>query len=428
MQSTQWDIKAFGLKFKNHRRNQDLGISLHHDYASRVYTSGSSVAGELKITPRKDVKFDVVRVCLSGDGSVLHEDIGTASVVRFGFLDIEMPLPLAALPESRIFEVGQQYKIPFEFVVPYQLASATCSHPTTSQSLRDHHLRLPPTTGKWEKADMTPNTTEIQYKIKASVMRYARADSKTEPSPVMETSKSILVIPSSQEDPPLSLSILDSLYTTNKKITIRKSLLSKALGSVSAVATEAAPIYLGSDGRTATASTVGVALVFDPLDTDSSPPAIGQALAKIISHTWSHGRAVTNFPNLGPAMIPDSSNISVELKPVNPCVWAQHTGISGGHGSDESPPLPFYSSHIEATFELPVSTHAFTPTFHSCFISRAYSVKLDLNVGGQSIVLSVPLQVVMQGLPEKLHSDDAPPSFEEAYESSQRSRHSGISG
>lgn len=422
MQSTQWDIKAFGLKLKNYRRNQDLGISLHHDYTSKVYTSGSSVAGELNITPRKDVRFDLVRICLCGDGSVLHEDIGTTSVVRFSFLDIEMPIPLAALPECRVFEAGQQYKIPFEFVVPYQLASASCSHPTTSQSLRDHHLRLPPTTGKWEKTDMTPDTTEIQYKVKASVMRYARADSKTEPSPVMETSKSILVIPSSQEDPPLSLNRLDSLYTPNKKATIRKSLLSKALGSVSAVATEAATIYLGSDGRTATSSTVGVAIVYDPLDTDSPPPAIGHASAKIISHTWSHGRAVIQFPNLGPAMIPDSSNVPVELKPANPCVWVQHTGISGGDETDESLPLPFYSSHMEASFELPVSTHMFTPTFHSCFISRAYSVKLDVCVGGQSIVLSVPLQIVMQGLPEKPHSDGVLPSFEEVYESSQRSR------
>ncbi|KAH7141093.1 hypothetical protein EDB81DRAFT_69962 [Dactylonectria macrodidyma] len=425
MQSTQWDIKAFGLKLKNHRRNQDLSISLHHDYKSKVYTSGSSIAGELAITPRKDVRFDLVQISLYGDGSILHEDIGTTSVVRFSFLDIEMPLPLAVLPESRIFEAGQQYNIPFEFVVPYQLASASCSHPTTSQSLRDHHLHLPPSMGKWEKSDMAPNTTEIQYKIKASVMRYARADSKTEPSPVMETSKSILVIPSSQEDPPLSLSRLDSLYTTNKKVTIRKSLISKALGNVSAVATEAATIYLGSDGRTATSSTVGVALVYDPLETDSSPPAIGQASAKIISHTWSHGRAVTLFPNLGPAMISDSSSVSVELKPVNPCIWVKHTGISGGGEIDESLALPFYSSHMEASFELPVLTHTFTPTFHSCFISRVYSIKLDVYVGGQSIVLSVPLQIVMQGLPEKSHSDGAPPSFEEAYESSQRSRHSG---
>jgi hypothetical protein len=60
---------------------------------------------------------------------------------------------------------------------------------------------------------------------------------------------------------------------------------------------------------------------------------------------------------------------------------------------NKSSPI-FHTATVEVPFELPTSDKMFVPTFHSCIISRAYTIKLVLE-GDVKIDLVVPVQVVM---------------------------------
>ncbi|KPM44955.1 hypothetical protein AK830_g1648 [Neonectria ditissima] len=407
-----WSIKALGSKLKAQYRSQGLEIELHQHYTSKIYTSGSKIAGDLIIKPKRNVKFDKIRICLSGDAVVLHEDINAASLVSHNFLDLQMPVSPSSLPSLGILEMGQQYTVPFDFILPHRLPSALPPQSGKSESLIGHHSHLPPSMGMWERDDMAPHMTKVQYEIRASVIHNTTSGSMSEA--VMEAHKTIMVIPSSQEDPPLTVGKLDVLYALTNTLPVRRSRFSKRLGTLNATATNATTIFLGVDGRTSGSSSIQVGLVYDPSDPESRPPPIGHVSAKVVSHTWSSAKSAKELPNLGSSGTPFLFRVSVEANSAHSGTWMEHGSLPEDEVDGEAASVPFYSTSLEVSFELPTSSRTFIPTFHSPRISRAYCVHLNIHVGGQSLELRAPLQIVMRGGSGQMECDEVLPSFEEA--------------
>ncbi|KAK4103490.1 hypothetical protein N658DRAFT_420639 [Parathielavia hyrcaniae] len=433
----------------------DMRVNLKDHYSSKAYTSGSPVVGDVTIATKRDVRFDSIHILLIGHTKTTFDGVSAPQEVTHTFLKLVMPIPEATYPVPRVLETDRTYTIPFNFVIPNQLTINACNHKRLSDQLQDHHVLLPPSLGGWQRDDMAPRMAQVEYIIKARVLR---DDGKTK-TRIMEVTKPIQVLPATPEEPPLDITKKDHLYTMSKTKTFRKNILSTKLGRITAEALQPGAAILSPDGRRVMSHPMAqVKLTFDPENPRVLPPTITSVASKITAHTYYSSGTISDFPNLGVWNTPYLTDrrgqyfTSTPLPTVTLAEQPAWTPTSlrrrdSGYGSSdtESEPAPSPSSQptskkgspspsssgLHTTLGVPLSLPAdkktFVPTFHSCIASRVYTVHLTVNIssprGGAStsVSLDVPLQqnaaaaspgvaVVVPPAP----GPGGPPSFEEA--------------
>nr|CDP26898.1 Putative protein of unknown function [Podospora anserina S mat+] len=441
----------------------DIRVHLKDHYNAKVYTSGSPVKGEVTIVTKRDVHFDSIQIVLIGNTKASFDGMSFPQEITHTFLKMVMPVPESTYPLPKVLETGGTYTIPFNFVIPSQLTINACNHKRLSDQLQDHHVLLPPSMGGgWEKDDMAPRMTRVEYSIKARVLR--ETVSSTGPRPentaikktrIMEGTRNIQVLPSTPEEPPLNITPKDRLYSMTKSKTLRKSfILSTKLGKITAEAHQPSAAVISSDGNSLVSRpTMRISLTFDPENPShiASPPQITGVSGKVTAHTFFSSGTISDFPNLGEQWntpyVTDRRGqffTSVSLPPISavPEVsWTQkmrNQRRDSGYGteSSSSPVVgkdkqksPVYlTSTVDIPIGLPTDKKTFVPTFHGCIASRVYTLSLSLNMamalekskkrssGGTRVNLTVPLQVAVEqpgaavagGLGQEL------PSFEEA--------------
>ncbi|KAF6829361.1 hypothetical protein CPLU01_08003 [Colletotrichum plurivorum] len=151
------------------RRNSaevEIKLDSHHD--DKIYRPGTTVQGEVSITPLEDTRFNSVAVALLGTSKVRVETARSVRDISHVFLSINMPI-LQSLPP--LFEASHTYSIPFSFVIPKHLTLSACKHENQSGAVFDQHMRLPPSMGYWSKDDLSPEVARVEYIIKAYVAR-----------------------------------------------------------------------------------------------------------------------------------------------------------------------------------------------------------------------------------------------------------------
>ena len=451
-----------------------IRIDLDHHFHSKVYTSSSPVRGTVTITPRRDVKFDVVQIRLLGRSQTRLDGVDSTREVSHVFLKLAMPIPESTCPEDGVFLAGRSYRIPFEFVIPDYLTLNACSHHVRSPLVHDQHVLLPPTMGTnvWEKDDMAPRMAEVEYLVSARVLQVTDTHGNT--TKMMEASRPIHVLPVSVEEPPLNLTKLDKLYTMTKTKTLRKSLLSGKLGRVTAEAIQPAAVVVRPDARSVSGTTALVHLTFNPSSLDTLPPKVTGVTGKIVAHTYYCGTAISDFPNhgnwardpaterrghyftsaslpaiklgetrwtqkLSPAARRDSGyssestsarEDSCELDPLNERIGDDmNRAGSRTRGRDRTPPLRhgeagdspiLHTTKLRLPIRLPQNKKTFIPTFHSCITSRVYTLQLSISLSSgpasSTVNLSLPVQVVVQPDADRAMGL---PSFEAAVEQAQ---------
>lgn len=379
------------------RNNRQLDIALDDHYVSKVYTSGSSVSGTLTITPRKNIRFESVQITLVGRTRLRCERGYVTTLSSHEFLKLVMPIPEDAYPESKVFQSGKAYEIPFFFIIPTRLAATTCSHSVESDVICDYHMRLPSTMGGWERDDMAPDMSRITYTVEASIMENIRSGEKA-----LEFSKDISVIPSAPEDPPLNVKERDMLYKLRKSKLMRKNMLSRASGRVSAGALQPAAVHLSPDGRRAEQFSIPVSLTFEPTAADDVPPQVTATSAKLQAQTWYTGQPMRNIPSMGVALTPFKYTKSLGQRPLDNVTWTRNVASPAqGETGDSSKSAVFYTTTLQVPLDLSTLNNTLLPTFHSCLVSRTYTVKLYVSVGGLHMNLAVPLQVALESQEEK---------------------------
>lgn len=76
----------------------------------------------------------------------------------------------------------------------------------------------------------------------------------------------------------------------------------------------------------------------------------------------------------------------------------------------------YHTTSLEVPISLPTAKRAFVPTFHSCILSRVYTLHIAVTVApGTTISVELPLQIGVQGSTSPI-IDEALPSFEDALE------------
>ncbi|KAH6856794.1 hypothetical protein B0I37DRAFT_334378 [Chaetomium sp. MPI-CAGE-AT-0009] len=443
----------------------DINLNLKDHYSTKVYTSLSPIAGDLTITTRRDVRFDSIQILLLGYTKTLFEGMSAPQEVTHTFLKMVMPIPESTYPVPRVLETGQTYTVPFNFVIPSQLTINACNHARLSDAMQDHHVRLPPSLGGWERDDMAPLMAQVEYKIVARVIR-DDGDRKTR---IMEARQPLWVLPASPEDPPLSITDKDRLYRMSRTKTLRKNILTTKLGRITAEAVQPGAAVLSADGRRVMSHPMAhIRLAFEGASARTLPPTITGVTAKVTAHTYYSSGTIDSFPNLGdwnPPYLTDRRGqffTSTPLPPVTlaeqpawtstpqPTTPTQLARRDSGYGSSVHSrnssssdlahqhqhllsPKPATAQHqqqqqqthtttLAIPLSLPTDKKTFVPTFHSCIASRVYTVQLTVALSSKgasnSVSLVVPLQVVAD-VEEGRESAGAgavggPPSFEEA--------------
>ncbi|XXG94229.1 hypothetical protein Hte_000483 [Hypoxylon texense] len=416
-----------------------ITIHINNHYRSKVYTTGDEVSGYATISPQSDVRFDTLQIALLGTSKTRMDAVNIPQATAHTFLKLLMPIPESSYPVPRIFEAGMNYTVPFTFVIPSTLTLGACSHHVANESIQEHHVRLPPTVGSWEKDDFAPNMSRVQYVVKARA--YRDEESSGVSTKVMEAGREIRVLPAAPEDPPLSITKHDDLYTMAKSKTLRRTILSPRSGRVTVTAQQPGAAMMSPDGQTIAPTAVPLDLAFEPASGDARPPEVTGVSSKITAVTYFSAVGINHYPNLkswrrsfgSEGRGSYSGTTSASTGPAGAVRWTRQLAAQArrdsGYGSEgpsssdtdhsgnrlvtaaaaaaaapkkrKAESSIVHTARLRVPVQVPAAKKAFVPTFHSCIASRVYVLWLtvSLSAGGATahVTLGVPLQIGVTG-------------------------------
>ncbi|KAL1962185.1 hypothetical protein VTN77DRAFT_531 [Rasamsonia byssochlamydoides] len=399
------------------------------------YTTLDKIEGVVTVHADQDTNFHSVEITFEGTSRTSVERPATPGhpVNRpsafHTFLKLRQPIDETSYPEPRVFKSRRLHKFPFTFVVPAQLLPQSCTHSICNQHLRHAHTQLPPSFGDPMLAsdgqslldDLAPQMTQISYIIRVCVKRLSADGSK--PKTLMAVAKKVRIIPASVEQPPLEIASNSDDYCLRKEKDVRKGLLRGKMGRLVMAASQPKPLQLRPPGSDSTdvSTAVTVHLRFDP-EGDELPPRLGTLWSKLRASTFFATIPWTEFPSKSPALAWNTARgIYSETVPLSSlCVasaqWEHHTNPAAGRsrrGSSQSSSSAetmtgpsasyagktFYTASIIVPVSLPKGK-AFVPTFHSCLVSRVYTLELavsyhtpNTSVIAPSLSLKIPIQI-----------------------------------
>lgn len=428
-----------------------MEVKIDQHFKAKVYTSGSTIAGHVAVRVLKDTSFDHLDIVFVGISATRLDFVQQYPSHSFRpFLKIRMPIQESDMPQDQVFRAATEYKIPFHFVVPHQLTIGACNHTCLSPEVRERHLRLPPSLGAWDADDQAPDMTQIEYAINVKAIKCVNGVAVK----VLEAHHVLKVLPSLPEDAPLDITFRDEWYKLSKTKTIRKSLFSSKTGQFTASAIQPNAVMLSADGHKSSMTSVRVNLEYAPSSAETAPPKVNSVTGKVVSTTFFSAVPIDHLPNLGSRTNCESTPClnyttthSLFTLPVDSMSWMQKDASShsrrdsgysstviGGDASEtdnsegrerqnsrgkssKKPKLSTikHTTDLEIPFTISNSNKKlFLPTFHSCLISRTYTLQLSLSVGptNTAIALSVPVQVGVETVYEP--QDHELPTFESA--------------
>ncbi|KUJ24395.1 uncharacterized protein LY89DRAFT_679552 [Mollisia scopiformis] len=437
IQSTTGTLAGYARKMTQNGR-PDMEIILEDHNEGKTYTTFDPLSGRVEITAPHEARFDEIRITLEGTVKTFVENLSPHSTkarttATHNFLRLSMPIRESDYPQPRIAEAGRTYTFPFNFVVPDQLLPRSCSHACVSDHVRDAHLRLPPSMGGRSfsgQDDLTPEMAKVNYAIKVKIVRTRERDGQE--VVLVEGSKKIHIIPAIAEEPPMSVTHLDKDYVLSKTKSLKKGMFSGKLGKITVTAAQPNALVLPAPSASSTmvpgTTMTTVNLRFDPHDSSSQPPRLGGLTTKIKASTFYAARPAMEVPShFGMVHQFESTrgvydtSVPLSSRCVEAVTWTRHTpspayvrrnsasSTSSDDCSDEihaSPPKenkPYYTAEILLPITLPTSK-AWIPTFHTCILSRSYTIDLSLTihtpgtgVPASTVALHLPVQIAANG-------------------------------
>ncbi|KAJ5950538.1 uncharacterized protein N7479_008951 [Penicillium vulpinum] len=395
------------------------------------YTTADSIDGTVTVTVEHETPFDEVEIVFDGTSRTKVERGSYPG--RMGsqhmFLNLRQPIEDIEYPTPRVLKRGRSYQFPFTFVVPDRLLPQVCTHIKKNAHVRRSHTMLPPTlgdpmlqnNGKTLLDDMSPDMSQVAYIVRASV--YQKQLTGHGVKSIVAVDKKVRIIPLVEEEPPVDISGTTSLYMRNEQ-SVKRGTLRGKLGRLVAATSQPKPIRLLPPNcePSDTVSTVAtVNLRFEPVGNEQPPP-LGTMISKLRASTFYSASPWDDFPSsTGVPFGQIDRGLYTEAVPLSTmCVasaqWTKQTydsrpysatsssdslstGLSSTYAGDT-----YYTASLVIPVTLPKSK-AFVPTFHSCLMSRTYSLELSLtyhtpatNIMTPTISLRVPIQFTSERL------------------------------
>ncbi|KAJ4366299.1 hypothetical protein N0V83_007935 [Neocucurbitaria cava] len=423
----------------------DVIITATHD--TRFEDLDIAFVGEFVTCYRQFLVSEMASNIATGTSEVIVDRLTTTPTMTgrteaaHRFLLLRQPISHTNFPSPRVFEAGKSYRFPFTFTLPAQLLPKSCSHMVASDHVRDTHVLLPPSLGDPDLAgfggtlldDLAPEMAKIRYGIKVRIAHIRNSESHI--SVLAQKTKKIRVKPAFEEQAPLNIDNNDE-YRPRQEKTIKKGLFKGRLGTLTAKTVQPKPLVIpgarSTDNKPIT-TIAKLVLRFDPAEEGNAPPKMSSLTSKIRVSTYYASAPRKNFPvrsSLGFDLTQGVYQEYVALS--NLCIasaqWKKYdrtsnpvkeenlvrrdSGISdcstGGDADSAFAAgiLPaskcykqggFYTAQILVPITLPMHKN-FIPTFHSCLISRTYTLSLQFSAhGGPNMHLKVPVQICAEG-------------------------------
>ncbi|KAF2033042.1 arrestin [Setomelanomma holmii] len=443
-----------GYKVRNmtHYGQPSINISLGGNEGPRStwvtsYSTMDTIEGTITITTSHDTRFEDIDIAFIGSSQVFVDRLTTTPTMtgrteaNHRFLVLRQPIDESDFPTPRMFEAGRSYKFPFTFTVPSQLLPKSCSHKVSSDHVRECHLMLPPSLGDPDLAgfggtlldDLAPEMSKIGYAIK---VRIAHQRGTEGISVLAEKFKKVRIKPAFIEQPPLNIDGSDE-YRSKQVKTLRKGLFKGKLGTLSAKTIQPKPLVIPgtrtTDNKPIT-TMAKVVLRFDPSEDDHEPPKLGSMATKLKVTTWfasapRQGLPTRHCMGFDVTQGAYSENVSLSSLCIASAQWERHdaaenptiednlvrrdSGISdcSANSTDAETAFvagflsaskdykngTFYTTQILVPISLPGNKN-FIPTFHSCIVSRTYTLGLQFaGQVGSGMHLKVPIQICADG-------------------------------
>jgi hypothetical protein len=423
---------------ENHHLDVQISLDEHNDDISHIYTTSSPLLGHVTVTPIRRVRFDEVEITLEGTSTIIVDPRAPTALSpgfqpRHAFLRLTMPIPESQIPPSHMAQPGQIYKFPFNFVIPDRLLPSSCNHKCAGPHVKEAHLRLPPSIGgvKFSPAYLLSQfTRNIDYTIQAKVIQTRGADYK--PGVLSSASREVQIIPSTSELPPMYIKPTDNDYAFIRTKELKKGRFKGKLGTITLSAEQPKPFVVSPTSSTPATITAILNARFEPLEPSLKPPSLGNLTSKIKTSTVYAARAYPDLPKrpmMESAFDTDRCVSLLDLRLLiftidSSAPWKFRASSETGDGtaSEEAsrnlaltqtwPAGPSRSGFYEATIDVPITlpqNKTWLPTFHSCLVSRFYSLDFSLTVHSpgngpsSSLHLRIPVQI----------SSALPPSYAE---------------
>ncbi|KIX07300.1 uncharacterized protein Z518_01953 [Rhinocladiella mackenziei CBS 650.93] len=453
---------AIGLRKKN---EIDIILDGEADFI-HSYSTYDEIKGQVEIKFEKDTSFDDVSITFEGQSFTYVERIATTAPTtgrttgRHTFLKVQQPISEGSLPENGMFEAGVTYTVPFTFVVPDCLLPFICSHKVDNEEIRKEHTQLPPSLGDPSVSgdghtlmdDLAPDMAKITYSIRARVTKWNAVGRLLE---LADKSERVRLVPAREEAPPLNVEESESDHVLRKEKSVKKGLFKIGkIGRLTAETTQPRSLRLPHPQKRQIepiASVTTVNLRFDPSTPDDVPPQLDEIVSKLRVYTFFGAAPYKLIPEIRkhdnwstlhgvyPETVPLSSRTLSTVSWVRhspseresfsssdlsrrPSVYSTSSTSSVPEPSSSyQAGSPFYTASVLVPIALPNPSSTsrpkiFVPTFHSCIVSRTYSVELNIsfrtpgsNISSSHVVLKSPIQISSEGgtPPAPLQQSDA---------------------
>jgi hypothetical protein len=420
------------------------------------YSTYDEIKGHVELKFEKDVQIDELIITFEGQSATYVEKIATTAPTtgrttgKHTFLKLLQPVDSDQLPECNLMQAGATYHVTFTFVVPDRLLPYICSHAVEDEHVRSQHTQVPPSLGDPSTSgdghmlmdDFAPAMARITYSIRARATTRLANGKVTDLADKIER---IRIVPQKHEEPPKEIRE-ETDYILRKEKGVRKGLFKIGkIGRITAETTQPRSLRLPHpqkripDSAPVTTMTT-VNLRFDPATVDDQPPQLGSISTKLRINTFFGAAPYKILPEVNRCdnwsnlhgLYPESIDLS--SRNLSTVTWTSHTpgaSFSASSTSDLSrrpstfstnstgsipepsttyqPDLPFYTATILVPASLPnpytaKSPKIFIPSFHSCIVSRSYTLDLTLSyhtpgttVSSPHITLKAPLQITSDG-------------------------------
>jgi hypothetical protein len=299
---------------------------------------------------------------------------------------------------------------------------------------------LPPSLGDPELAgfgstlldDLAPAMSQILYAIKVRIAHQRGTDGI---SILGEKSKKVRIKPSLIEQPPINMDG-NNEYRPKQEKTVRKGLFKGKLGTLSARSIQPKALVIPGARTTDNKPITTMArllLRFDPADETNAPPRLGSLATKLKVSTFYASSPRQNLPSrmtvgFDVSQGAYSENVALSSLCIASAQWVKHPAASNPETEEDAERrdsgisdcsttsstgaafaagmLPasrdyknstFYTAQVIVPITLPTNKN-FIPTFHSCLVSRTYTLGMRFTVqGGTSLHLKVPIQICANG-------------------------------
>lgn len=410
----------------------DVEIDIHGHYESKVYTTGSTVQGFIRLTSRNKTPFQSIQVNFRGTASTRQAFQYGTPLTTHTFMHIPIPISEGLLSAGHVVKAGESHNIPFIFEIPSHLSPNACSHQNTA--VRERHLLPPPSIGSWIKSDLTDGSTYVDYIIR---VRLVLGNDGCGVEKFVDQNVSLKVIPLFPEQPPINISSFNSQYCLSQTKAIRRNLVGAKEGILSVSTAQPRPMTLTLDHLQASDSQLAIDLEYIPLSTRRTPPEIRIKSAVIETVTsFSLGR-VGYLPDHDDTLSSTVSGVApwvashpLLLQGVRRVNWEKVTDTSPlaeperrasepiqvvpDFARTKTPPSTtrssidkdysqsealIYKATMTQSFMLPTEKLVFLPTFYSCMVSRTYRIRITLatKAHGATVSLVVPFQITSEG-------------------------------